>query len=661
MPRPASLTFRSGFLAVDNSFTVSVTGSGAKDNRVTRAVQRFLPRLSLQTGIPIPPRFDGDHAKLRIIVEQRNSPSEQYSLEVTSEQARLSADGPIGVLRGLETLLQLTHQNIAPDPAGFSIPSVSLRDEPRFAWRGLELDVSRHFIPIPDVKRILDGLAAVKLNVFHWHLSDDQGFRVESRRFPRLQQFGSDGLFYSQAEIRDVIAYARDRGIRIVPEFDMPGHATSFLVGYPKLGARSGSFQIIRESTMHTDLIDPTQESTYRFLDGFIGEMAKLFPDEYFHIGGDEVDPKEWLDNPRIRSFMKKHRLADGKELQAYFNARLLKIVTKHHKRMIGWDEVLEPTLSKNVVIQSWRGQASLWQAAREGHDGILSAGYYLDLMYSAGNHYEVDPLKAPPSGPGHDSPMPSFTLTPDEQKEILGGEAAMWEEIATSENIDAKLWPRLAAIAERFWSPEPTTDAASMYKRLELVDHWLEWLGMNHRTNLERMRVRLASGQSSPELDLFASILEPVKGYKRYETPFGLSTPFNRLVDAIAPESDAARHFSEDVDSYLAGPRSDTARLRKRLVAWWENTEAVRPILSQNSLLREDLPVDDAVSTICQAGLDALSLLEKGAAPTPDWKSAASAAVTKAANPGADMLVQIAPDIRKLIEAASNSSTATH
>lgn len=647
-------------MPVNVAFNASLAGAGASDYRVAGAVTRFLQQLSLQTGIPIGSKIQsGAAGKLRVVVEQRRGESEDYSLTVADGTARLSASSPLGAVRGLETLLQLVRQNQEGAPAGFSIPEVTVHDQPRFAWRGLSLDVSRHFLAPADMKRTLDLMGAVKLNVLHWHLSDDQGFRVESRKYPRLQRFGSDGMYYTQADIRDIVAYARARGIRIVPEFDMPGHATSWLVGYPKLGARSGDFQLVREGGILEDLIDPTQESTYRFLDGFIGEMASLFPDEYFHIGGDEVAPKEWLSNPRIRQFMGKHHIANPAELQAYFNERLLKIVTKHHKRMIGWDEVLRPQLPKSVVIQSWRGQNSLWEAAQQGHDVILSAGYYLDLMNPAWYHYAVDPMKAPPALPGEKPPvMPKIELTPEIAHHILGGEAAMWEELATAENIDAKLWPRLAAIAERFWSPENVTDRASMYRRLELVNGWLEWAGGTQKSNLQRMRQRLAGGKAPEQLDVFASVLEPVKNYKRHmsEKP-NIFTPFNRLVDAIPPESDEARRFNEAVDTYLSGPRSETADLRRMLLRWWENAAAVRPTLERESLLREQLPVDDAVRAACQAGLDALAIQEKrGTAPDPKWKETTQTAVGKMNSPGAAELVQITPGISKLIDAVPDS-----
>ncbi len=245
MPWPAAISVQSGPVGIDTSFSVSASGAGASDPRVRAAIQRLFVRLPRQTGIPILPHIvaAGENATLNIVVEQKDHRApqrlgdiERYSLEAAAGHIRLSADGPLGVLRGLETFLQLVQQNAAPAPPGFSVPAVVIHDEPRFEWRGLSLDVSRHFIPLDEVKRTIDGLAAVKLNVLHWHLSDDQGFRIESKKYPRLQQYGSDGLFYTQAEARDVIAYARERGVRIVPEFDMPGHAMSWLVGYPQAG-----------------------------------------------------------------------------------------------------------------------------------------------------------------------------------------------------------------------------------------------------------------------------------------------------------------------------------------------------------------------------------------------------------------------------------------
>src|SRR5205823_11107905 len=240
----------------------------------------------------------------------------------------------------------------------------------------------------------------------------------ESKKFPKLQEMGSDGLFYTQDEVRDFIAYARDRGIRIVPEFDMPGHSTSWFVGYPELASGPGPYQIERTWGVLNPAMDPTKEYTYKFLDGFIGEMAKLFPDPFFHIGGDEVNGKEWDSNPKIQEFKRAHGMKNNADLQAYFNKRVEKILSKHGKTMVGWDEILHPDLPKSAVIQSWRGQESLAQAAKQGFRGLLSSGYYLDLMWPTSRHYAVDPMSDA-----------TANLSSEEQKAVLGGEACMWGE----------------------------------------------------------------------------------------------------------------------------------------------------------------------------------------------------------------------------------------
>ncbi|HEX4750608.1 MAG TPA: beta-N-acetylhexosaminidase [Bryobacteraceae bacterium] len=662
MPWPANLTVQPGSVPITSDFSVSLSGAGAKDPRVIASVDRLWWRLNRQTGMLLHPRLVPAGGTLSVVIEQRDhkppqrlGDDESYSLDITGGRIRLSANYPLGAMHGIETFLQSVQQNASGQP-GFSAAGLRVQDSPRFPWRGLSLDVSRHFVPVDEVKRNIDGLSAVKLNVLHWHLSDDQGFRVESKKFPRLQELGSNDQYYTQAEIRDVIAYARDRGVRIVPEFDMPGHATSWMPAYPQLAARRGSFEIAPGFGVLSDIMDPTKESTYRFLNAFVGEMAKLFPDEYFHIGGDEVAPRQWNENPRIQAFMRKHHITDAKALQVYFNQRLLKIVTKHGKRMEGWDEILQPDLPKTIVIQSWRGQESLWQAAREGYQGILSAGYYLDLMRPASYHYAIDPLVLPPDRKAQlekeGKPVPE-PLTPEQAKNILGGEAAMWEEIADAENLDAKLWPRLAAIAERFWSPQSATDVQSMYARLAPTNEWLMWLGLRQRSNIELMRQRLA-GANAPELDRFAAILEPVKGYGRHAEKYQTDTPLNRLVDSLPPESEAARQFRNEVDAYLSSPNdAQKTKLSEQLTDWYNTASNIHSTLEQNSLLTEDIPVAEAIMNLCQTGREAL----QAGSGDQQWKTSRASSVKDASAAHADILIQIAPAIAKLVDAINVSS----
>src|ERR1700674_3563673 len=507
MPMPSLIQLGVGQLPVDRSFSVAITGM--RDARLERGVVRFVAELSRQTGMFLQQKPVGSANPTLLILAvhgsekaQKLSEDESYELVISQSGAKLTAPNPLGILHGLQTFLQL----LEITANGFAVPVVTIKDQPRFAWRGLLIDVGRHFIPVDVLKDNLDGMAAVKMNLLHWHLHDNEGFRVESKRFPKLQEAGSDGLYYTQDEIREFVAYARDRGIRVVPEFEMPGHSRSLFAGYPELASGPGPYTI--EPGGADAVMDPTREETYKFIDKFIDEMAKLFPDDYFHIGGDEVNGHQWDANPKIQAFIHAHGMKSNRDLQAYFNQRLQRILSKHHKIMMGWDEVLHPDLPKTVVVQSWRGQLSLATAAQQGYSGLLSFGYYLDLMWPASQHYAVDPMSGA-----------AASLNPKEKSRILGGEACMWSEWVTPENIDSRIWPRNAAIAERLWSPPEVTDPASMHTRMEALANRLEWLGLTHKSYHRQMLQRIA-GPSTPEefvaLTTLASLVEPVKEYTR-------------------------------------------------------------------------------------------------------------------------------------------------
>lgn len=319
--------------------------------------------------VPATPRPDSD---------------ESYQLKVSAEGVTLRANTRFGALRGMETLLQLI-QNGAENTA---IPYVTIDDAPRFPWRGLLLDSARHFMPLDAIKRQIDGMAAAKLNVFHWHLTDDQGWRFASTRYPKLQQQASDGLFYTQAQMKEIVRYATDRGIRVVPEIDMPGHASAIAVAYPELMSAPGPYQMERHWGVLKPVLDPTKEATYAFAEAMIGELAAIFPDPYLHIGGDEVDDSQWQANPAIQKFMRGKGLADSHALQAYFNRRLETILEKYHRQMVGWDEIYHPDLPKSILIQSWQGQDALGEVAKHGYRGILSTGFYLDQPQYTAYHY---------------------------------------------------------------------------------------------------------------------------------------------------------------------------------------------------------------------------------------------------------------------------------
>ena len=653
MPLPSSMHFESGQLPINQQFTFAMTGY--REPRLDRAGQRFLKSLTALTGMPLHPTpSDPSKATLRVDVGHASLPvqdvadDESYKLDVTPQGATLTAATPLGAMHGLQTFLQLVQ--LGPD--GFSIPTISIQDQPRFPWRGLLIDVSRHFIPLDVLKRNLDGMAAVKLNVLHWHLSDNEGFRVESKQFPKLHEQGSEGLYYTQAEIREFLDYARDRGIRVMPEFDIPGHSRSWLVGYPELASGPGPYQVERTADSQDPVINPTLEETYKFLDKFIGEMAHLFPDSYFHIGGDEVNGKQWDANPKIQEFIRSHGMKNNQDLQAYFNEKLQKIVQKHGKIMVGWDEVLHPDLPKTVVVQSWRGQESLAAAVKQGYRGLLSYGYYLDLMWPASRHYAIDPMTGD-----------AANLTPDQAKMILGGEACMWAEFITPENIDSRIWPRVSVVAERLWSPQNTIDPTSMYQRLATQSWRLESLGLMHNSNYNASLGRMTGDGDTAALRVLGSVVEPVKDYTRMDMAreiVNASTPLNRLVDSIRPESDKARQFAQLVDAFVAGGSKDplvASQIRAMLNQWRDNDALLQPTLQRSALLKELAPISQNLSALSVAGLQALDYLGNGTVAPDAWVASQSTLLEESQKPHADLLLMVAPSIGKLITAAHGAS----
>ncbi len=666
MPLPAKIVVGTGWLIIDQSFSVTV--EGLEDARLDRAAQRLVANLSHQTGIPIPFAPNKSKATLTARNEEavvdvgkaraaKSAPEfgqdESYTLDVTSSGATLTAPGPLGVLHGFETFLQLVQST----PNGFAAPAVHIEDKPRFPWRGLMIDVSRHFVPLDAIKHNIDAMAAAKLNVLHLHLSDDQGFRIESKEFPKLQQLGSDGLYFTQAEIRDLIEYAADRGIRVVPEFDMPGHATSWFVGYPEISSGAGPYSIERRWGVFDPAMDPTREETYKFLDRFIGEMSELFPDRYFHIGGDEVNGKQWDANPKIQAFMRAHQIKNNQELQQYFTVRVEKIVAKHHKSMVGWDEILSPGMSKDIVIQSWRGQASLAAAAKQGYRGLLSSGYYLDHMQTAAEHYAVDPMSGD-----------AANLGVDEKSRIFGGEACMWAEFITPDNVDSRIWPRTAAIAERLWSPAETQDVNGMYRRMANLSWRLEWLGLTHKSNYVAMLGRMAATDDVAALRVLGDAVRPVDLGDREDTAehAGVAQtstmPLNRLVDSVRPESETANDFTRAVAALVASNFKDAdteAQIRVQLERWRDNSARLQPLLDNSALLKELAPLSQSLTSLGAAGLQALDYLDKGQHAPDAWKTQTLATIDQAAKPQADLFIAVAPAVEVLVNASAGSLPA--
>lgn len=639
MPLPAQVQQGQGEFFIDGNLGIALKGH--TEPRLERARQRFLDTLSRETGIPLwreaavnQPHFiiqtGGPSAAIQQLGED-----ESYHLEISVTDVKLTAPNPLGVLRGLQTFLQL----VRVTPKGFTVPVVTIDDKPRYTWRGLLIDSGHHFVPVEVVKRNLDGMEAVKLNVFHWRFADYAGFHIESKKYPLLQEKGSGGFFYSQNDVRDVVAYARDRGIRVVPEFDIPCHTTSWFMGYPELS--SGVVPT------NSGAIDPSREGTYKFLSGFLGEMSKLFPDSYMHLGGDECDPKEWEGNPRINDYMKAHSIKDGAALQAIFTAKVQKIATDNKKIMMGWDEVLGPDTPKDVVIHSWRGQSSLAEAARRGNRGVLSFGYYIDLNQSAAEHYLVDPL-------GGDD---AAKLTPEEKARVLGGEATMWTDILSHENIDNRIWPRTAAIAERLWSPEQVRDVDSMYRRLAVVSQKLVYHGLRHKLILDEMLQRMTGDPDPVALKVLASVVQPPRNYERQDLrAFNDFTPMNRLDDAVPPESETARQFN-DIAKRIAGGKAtpeDWQQAREWLVLWRDNDAKLQPLLARSFLTQDLAPVSRNLSQVAEIGLRALDALQQKRMVSPEARQRDIEFLKASSKPQAVLLLMVPPAVEVLVQATT-------
>jgi hexosaminidase len=680
MPMPASVQRADGVLAItpahgESSFTLAYSAS--HDARLEAATMRMVEQLDRTCGGEVRRSVltgqTGAHAAdqaatLQIAVAspgesiQGIDEDESYSLKVTPEGAKLSALTDVGAMHAMQTLLQLA-TNV---DGACVLPAITIDDAPRFRWRGLMIDVSRHFEPVDVIKRNLDAMAVAKLNVFHWHLSDDQGFRAESKKFPKLTQIGSGGLFYTQDQMRDVVAYARARGIRVVPEFDMPGHTSSWILAYPELGSGEDIKALpIVYGTPQAEL-DPSRESTYKFIDAFIGEMSTIFPDAYFHIGGDETAGKGWMANPKIRAFMQKKGFAGPPELQAYFNQRLLPILKKHGKRMIGWDEILNPALPKDIVIQSWRGEASLAAGAKQGYEGILSAPYYLDGEKSSAQMFLDDPVPA------------DTTLTPDQQKLILGGEVCMWAEQLDAETIDSRIWPRTLAIAERFWSPQSDRDVSYMYQRLRPVSLELEDAGVTHILGPEKLRRNLSDTLHPEALDLLASVTEPFAFGDRYDNQHTNGyTSLDRLVDAVVADPPSRQEIAGDVAAIAPrlklppdekGPNRSgdvpagfvpakgeaMADLRRQFLAWQREAPQMLELATRTPRLNDIAPLALQLSELGAVGMQALGYLDAHLAPPATWTAHANAVVDQAEKGTALVHFTFLTSLRKLVLAAS-------
>ena len=432
-------------------------------------------------------------------------PVEGYRLNVTSDAVTVEAKTPAGLFYGLQTLTQLL---FGDHTSGWSVPVVQIVDAPRFAYRGMHLDVGRHFFPVAFIKKYIDLLAMYKMNKFHWHLTDDQGWRIEIKKYPKLTEIGAyrqetvmgknferfdrpyigdekpHGGFYTQEEVREVVAYARARYIDVIPEIEMPGHATAALAAYPEFACTDGPFDVPTTWGIFEDVFCPKEE-TFQFLEDVLTEVIALFPSQYIHIGGDEVPKVRWQESEVAQEVISREGLADEDELQSYFIKRIESFLQAQGRRLIGWDEILEGGLAPDATVMSWRGMEGGIEAARQGHDVIMTPTSHCYFDY-----YQADPEQEPLAIRGLTplekvygfEPVPE-TLSAEDAAHILGAQGNVWTEyMATTDHVEYMVFPRMLALAEVVWSPQELRNWEDFVQRLPDHLRYFDALGVNYR-----------------------------------------------------------------------------------------------------------------------------------------------------------------------------------
>ncbi|MEE4301991.1 MAG: family 20 glycosylhydrolase, partial [Pseudomonadales bacterium] len=536
---------------------------------------------------------------------------EAFTCRVTSAGAEVEAATPFGVSHALERFLQL----VARDAVGPHLPAMRLEDGPHLPWRGLLLDLARHHLPLPALLRTLDGMAALGLNVLHLHLNDDQGFRIETPSCPELFERASGGRYLREAEVERLIADAAIRGIRVVPEFDVPGHAGAILWARPDLAAGEPPGALPRAFGPSRHALDPTREDTWALLDAVLGDLARHFDDPFVHIGGDEVHPEVYaFRDARRRDWCEARGLGSALDVQRWFVAEMVRLVERHDRRAVVWDEALAPQLPEDVVVQSWRGAGSLEAALEAGHDALSSSGYYLDLCYPARLHYAFDPASGAASLAGAEAALLAAPDLASVRKGIealfrsvdglagrsgaargrlLGGEACLWSELVTAELLDTRLYGRLAAVAERLWSEPERADVDDFYRRLPgFLAHLEAHTDCRPLTGCEPVLLRI--GVRPDELHhvrVLLAALEPVRWYRRLlgarlatargegsgmgtadaERPYDADTLLQRPVDLLPPESLDVLRFEQELLAFGEAPTDPVLEvaLRDRAHRW--------------------------------------------------------------------------------------------
>ncbi len=509
IPAPASFTLQSGSFVFSEKTKIIV----APLNSETRLAADLLALLVKNpTGYPLA-IADGKkpaNGSVFMSLDATIKNDEGYQLSVTSKGVTLRAKTAVGLFYAVQTIRQLlpveVEKNSVIKGIKLSLPACEIVDEPRFAYRGMHLDVGRHLFPIASIKRYIDMLALHKMNTFHWHLTEDQGWRIEIKKYPRLTEIGAyrketvvgqqkktnntfDGTpyggFYTQNEVRDIVKYAGSKFITVIPEIEMPGHAIAALTSYPELSCTGGPFEVRKLWGVEEDVFCAGNEQVFKFIQDVLTEVMDLFPSQYIHIGGDECPKKRWEKCPKCQKRMKDEGLKNEMELQSYFIKRIEKFVSSKGRNIIGWDEILEGGLAPGATVMSWRGEAGGIEAARSGHNVIMTPGKYTYFCYYQSENHDGQPLALGGYVPlelvyGY-NPTPK-ELTAEEQKHILGLQGCLWsEQIPTPEILEFMAYPRTFAIAETGWTPSSQKNFENFIIRLKELGKRYDALGINY------------------------------------------------------------------------------------------------------------------------------------------------------------------------------------
>ena len=513
IPWPQQVTLEAGVFRLTPDTRVYVDSASRKTGKF------LTERLRPATGYPFKTHtkfFSGGAIKGGILLTTKeantNLGPEGYDLAVAPDSVVIRAPTQAGLFYGVQTLFQLLPPEIFSTNlvtnVDWQMPCVQIEDWPRFKWRGLLLDVSRHFFNKSEVETILDAMALQKLNTFHWHLTDDQGWRIEIKKYPRLTRvgawrsgvgfgldpksttaYGPDGRyggFYTQADIREVVAHAAARHITIVPEIEMPGHSTAALAAYPQFSCTGGPFTNGTTSGIFQGIYNPANDETFKFLDDVLTEVIQLFPGKYVHIGGDEVPKETWKNSPECQALMKREGLKNEDELQSWFTRRIETFVSAHGRTMIGWSEILQGGLPQNAAVMDWIGGAR--EAASAGHDVVMTPTAYCYFDFYQSSNHVTEPKAAAWGGPLTLNKMYAFdpmptNVPPQLQSYILGAQGNLWtEQIPNLKHAEYMIFPRACALAEVTWSAKDTHDWDDFMSRLQIQARRLAQLGINYR-----------------------------------------------------------------------------------------------------------------------------------------------------------------------------------